>query len=239
MRLRRSMPVILTVFLLTLCLAGCGGSKTGNPPAETGTTGTEQSKPPDAAAKPEENASDDLTARDAWAKIGPYGKQVAGADAVLIEFDTNKTYSSTPIAEGEASYWHANFYSPGAKEVCGVNYRTFEGAAVKKGLTNPGKPLYRNVTLPVSDWSGDWKVDSPQAVEIAAENGAGGVTSLKLQVRGLEALNKDFSTYNTPDFIPEGCNLFWVVNGKGGYNHYIDASTGSYLGRKHILVPGA
>jgi uncharacterized protein YceK len=242
MHLRRLLLVTLVVLLVAVSLSGCGSPQTTqNPPAkESGshqTSGQEPAKSSEESSKPAEGAElDKLTAKEVWEIIGPYAKETVDAEGVPI-YIWGKSAPDHPVTEGKGSSWSAGFYAADQKAVWDVFYYSFETANWEKGRPHRGKnPSYQDVTISVPGWTDDWEVDSPKACEIATQNGAKDIQWIRLQVRGLEVINKDFTVFKTPDFVPNSCKLFWVIQDKNVYEYYIDASTGSYLGRQHALT---
>lgn len=242
MHLRRLLLFSLVILMVAFSLSGCGASQTvQSPPAkESGShqaTGQEPAKPSEKAPKPTEGDEPaKLTAKGVWEIIGPYAKEAVGPEGIPI-YIWGKSAPDHPVAGGKASSWSAGFYAADQKAVWDVFYYSFKTANWEKDRPHRGKnPTYQGVTISVPGWTGDWQVDSPKACEIAAQKGAKDIQWMRLQVRGLEVINKDFTVFKTPDFVPKSCKLFWVIQDKSVYEYYIDASTGSYLGRQHALA---
>lgn len=240
MHLRRFVFFTLALFV-AVSLSGCGDSQTGqnSPTKEPAAQATEQepAQPSAENSKPTQVAeAAELTAKEIWEIIGPYAKEAVGSGGVPIHI-WGKSAPEHPIAAGKASSWSAGFYMADEKAVWDIFYYTYNTANWEKGRPHRGaNPSYQDVSVSVVDWTDQWKVDSPEACEIASQKGAKEIQWMRLQVRGLEVTNKDFTVFKTPDFVPKSCKLFWVIQDKSVYEYYIDASTGSYLGRQHALA---
>ncbi|MEW6173207.1 MAG: hypothetical protein AB1510_09115 [Bacillota bacterium] len=243
MLLYRLLLFVLVVCLAVFSLTGCGASPAAkSPPAKEPYSSQAPEQEPvkssEKTSKPADGAEpDNLTAKGVWAIIGPYAKEAVGSGGVPV-FIWGKSAPEHPVAAGKASGWSAGFYAADQKAVWEVFYYSYKTANWEKGRPHRGKnPSYQEVTISVPDWIDDWKVDSPEACEIASQKGAKEIQWMRLQVRDLEVINKDFTVFKTPDFVSAPCKLYWVIQDKSLYEYYIDASTGMYLGSEHALVP--
>lgn len=197
------------IVLLTTILSSCK-----NPPHEV---------------PPSVEGAEKLTAKEAWAIIDS-AKETLGIDGDLVYINaSNSRY--LPITEGAASIWIAGLYSESEKTVQAVQYFHWQKGTDKSKPQLWGKPR-SEVSLTVYDLA-DWNVDSPEACDIAAQNGAGVMVWLRLQGAYMEAID-NAPIYKTPEFIPESTKLFWVIYDGHGDMYYIDANTGEYLGSEEF-----
>ncbi len=172
-------------------------------------------------------AGDSLTAKEFWDIIKPVAEKL-GNDVVPV-YITGAGYAPKYriIHEGKAYRWIVGLYSDEEKavwEVRYLSYRTEGGATPIPGL--PEK-LYSDAFLTASDLT-DWNIDSPEAYEIAIQNGAEEATLMTLQTSRLGSLADGINGFYDPELIPESTKLFWSI--RAGDYYYIDACTGEYLG---------
>ena len=159
--------------------------------------------------------------------IKPVGVTL-GNDIVPVYIIGSEYPSKHPkMHEGKAYRWGVGLYSDEEKTVWEVRYLSYrtEGRATPM----PGSPekRYSDASLTASDLA-DWKIDSPEACEIAVQNGAGEVTLMILQTARLASMVDNSNVYFDPKIIPESTKVFWSI--EAGDFHYIDACTGEYLG---------
>lgn len=235
MRLRVLLCLTLVVLLAALSFPGCGGSPGGNSGSQEAPE-QEAAKPANDGKPADEAAPVSLTAREVCEIVGPFAAEAVGSGAVPV-FIWGKAVPEHPVDGGKSDSWSAGFYVADEKSIWDVFYDCFDTVNGEKGQPRRGKnATYRDVSLSIVDCTGGWQVDSPEACAIAAREGAQEITWLRLQVRGLEAANKDFTVFKTPDFVPASSTVFWVVQDKKSLlEYYIDASTGTFLGSKHAM----
>lgn len=171
-----------------------------------------------------------LSAKEAWDIIKPAGEPLAN-DVVPVYFIGLGSFKPTrEIYEGKAHNWTVGLYSLEEQTIWEAayssSYRAEDGTTPELGPKN-AHITYTGVSLTVCDLA-DWKVDSPEACEIAAQNGAGEVKSITLRAARLGDLGNGRSNLYDPVWIPESTNLFWIIRAEDA--HYIDAATGEYLG---------
>jgi len=83
-----------------------------------------------------------------------------------------------------------------------------------------GKAMFENLTLQPIKWDGIWKVDSPQAFEIAQANGL--KEARFVNIRG----QNTSGTVKLPAPVKSSCQLFWTFENSEGKALYINAATG-------------
>jgi hypothetical protein len=174
---------------------------------------------------------DSLTAKELWDIMKPFGETL-GDDVVPLYIEGREYSGPAPepypkIHEGKAYLWKAGLYSAEEKTVWLSSYlshRVVDGVAPEPGLTGIS---YSADSLTVTDLA-DWNIDSPEACEIATQNGAGKVTWMALQTARLGSLAGNTNAFFDPELIPESTKIFWLI--LAGDIYYIDACTGEYLG---------
>ncbi len=174
---------------------------------------------------------DILTAKEFWDIMKPF-VETLGDDVVPIYIAGREYHAPAPepypkMHDGKAYLWEADLYSTKEKTVWKAIYlahRAVDGVAPEPGLNGIS---YRADSLTVSDLA-DWNIDSPEACEIAAQNGAGEVTGIVLRTARLASIADNINGFYDPELIPESTKLFWLIG--AGDVYYIDACTGEYLG---------
>ena len=202
--------ILLVVFMLAISML------TGCPP---------QVPPP----------GDILTAKEFWDIMKPFGETL-GDDVVPVYIEGREYHAPAPepypkMHDGKAYQWKAGLYS--AEEITVwdaiyLSHRAVDGVAPEPGLNGTSYSAY---SLTVSDLA-DWKIDSPEACEIAAQNGAGEVTWIVLRTERLASLADNINGFFDPVLIPESTKIFWLIWAEDVY--YIDACTGEHLGSDTI-----
>lgn len=175
--------------------------------------------------------ADSLSAKEFWDIIKPY-EEMLGNDLVpvyIVERGTQPDYNI--IDKGKAYNWLIGFYSEqehGVWEVGYLSYLTEDGTPSKVGAA--GK-VYSDVSLTASGLA-DWNIDSPEAYEIAVQNGAGEAILMILQTARLGSLAGVYNDFYDTEFIPDSTKIFWSI--WAGDIYYVDACTGEYLGSNTV-----
>lgn len=175
---------------------------------------------------------DSLTAKEFWDIMKPFGETL-GDDVVPVYIEGREYSAPAPepypkMHDGKAYLWKAGLYSAEEKavwEAVYLSHRAVDGVVPEPGLNETS---YSAESLTVSDLA-DWNIDSPEACEIATQNGAGKVTWMVLQTARLASLADNINGFFDPVLIPESTKIFWLIWAEDVY--YIDACTGEYLGR--------
>lgn len=169
---------------------------------------------------------DILSAKEFWDIIKPVGETL-GNDVVPVYIIGMYYLPERTLHEGKAYNWRIGFYSEEEKAVWEVGYSSYfteDGTTPKPG---PAEIVYNDVSLTAADLA-DWKIDSPEAYEIAVQHGAGEATSMFMQFALLGFLAGERYHFYDPEFISESTTLFWLI--MAGDIYYVDACTGEYLG---------
>ena len=166
-----------------------------------------------------------LSAKEAWEIIKP-AQETLPEDAVPVYIEGTVYYPGYPIENGMTYVWEIGFYSESESKVWEVRNYSDQAVSDPNLGHSSAEERYTDVSLTVNDLA-DWNVDSPEACEIAAQNGAGETDGMSLRIASSDNDNIPFKVY---EFIPESTKLFWVIK-SGSYRYYIDACTGEYLGK--------
>lgn len=173
---------------------------------------------------------DNLSAKEIWDIIEPVGETL-GDDVVPVYIIGMGISDYRILDEGKGLRWTVGFYSEEQKvvwEVPYASYLTKDGTTPKPGAA---EIFYSDASLTAADLA-DWKIDSPEAYDIAVQHGAGEATSMVLQFARLGSLYDGLNGFYNPDLIPETTGIFWLI--VAGDAYYVDACTGEYLGSNTV-----
>lgn len=132
------------------------------------------------------------------------------SDALLAELSVPYRVGADPVNNGRSTSLSGQFYSASKQQTRSFNY--YRGQILAAGA-----PGIDKLKISLSDWTGEWKLDSPQAAEVAAKEGISAIRAMHLSVNRERWRNQQ---------VPESCLVFWEVEGKDGKKVYINASTG-------------
>lgn len=165
-----------------------------------------------------------ISAKEAW-EIMKSAQDTLPYDAVPVYIWGIQGLPESRIEDGKTGIWDIGFYSESERKVW--NVRFYNEADREEILLGEAEERYTDVSLIAYDLA-DWNIDSTEACEIAAQNGAGEVTQIRIYTARLNVLDSKQNLYKIPEFISESTKLYWVIYAKDVY--YIDACTGEYIG---------
>lgn len=220
---KRNLSLVLLVFFMIGVMlagaAGCGKSPSGPSSLPGGAAATPdkrdtaQQKPAEPSSTPPVQAGT-CTAMEAKRILDEYAAKNWAPDAVITSLNLDDDSLGKPrMRESKWSCWRAGYYSPSKKELWAITYNNG-----KTGMAS--KAMFENLTLQPIKWDGIWKVDSPQAFEIAQANGLKEARFVNIRVQNTSG------TVRLPAPVKSSCQLFWTFENSERKALYINAATG-------------